>query len=135
MGFVTIFRYAGHTVNEPTKSGIMKTLKYLSVLAAFAALISTTTLAANTAIRPSGISFSGNFISNSISFPEFARDNNIHGFVLAEYTIDEDGHAQITGINGSHPMLISYVKEQLNGISLPELPGTRKYIRFEFRRS
>lgn len=68
-----------------------------------------------------------------IAYPEFARDNKIEGFVLAEYEVNEEGKVHITAINGSDRRLMDYIYTKFNGLSLPETGEGPRYIRFIFK--
>ncbi len=74
-------------------------------------------------------------LKNSVSYPEFAKENNLSGFVVLSFNIDENGKINIKELNSNSIFFQLYVENKLSGIKI-ENPGDHKgktyYYRFDF---
>ncbi len=75
-------------------------------------------------------------IRSLIKFPEFAKQSNLEGFVLVQFTYDKTGKINILEINSNQPDLKNYVSEQLESLKMCEhaQKSDKKYsMRFDFK--
>jgi len=74
-------------------------------------------------------------LKNSVTYPEFAKENQLSGFVVISFTIDETGKIKISELNTNSLYFQLYVEKKLQEIQI-ENPGTHKgktyYYRFDF---
>lgn len=71
-----------------------------------------------------------------VVYPEFAKENNLTGFVVVAFDVDADGGITVKEINANSLYLQQYVENKLKELVL-ENPtsyiGTTQYYRFEFQ--
>jgi hypothetical protein len=74
-------------------------------------------------------------LQKQITYPEFAKENNVEGFVLVSFSFDHNGKIQIKDANSNDESLKSYVISKLSGIQLfGESNDTEEHImKFEFK--
>ncbi len=69
-----------------------------------------------------------------ISYPAFAKESRIQGFVLVEFEVDVEGHVRVKQMNASHPALSEYVRTQLEKMLLKDIDSIGiHYAKFYFR--
>ncbi len=57
-------------------------------------------------------------ITNSISFPEFAKDQNISDKVNVQFRVDENYKINVVNVAAESAMLVDHVKNQLEGVKV-----------------
>jgi hypothetical protein len=73
-------------------------------------------------------------LRKEITYPEFAKSEQLFGLVLVEFEVLPTGKVQVNKINTSHENLGSYVKSELEKISVEDLNEIGKhYVKFKFR--
>ncbi|HOV10663.1 MAG TPA: energy transducer TonB [Bacteroidales bacterium] len=74
-------------------------------------------------------------ISSSVTYPEYAKEQQISGFVVVAFVVDEKGNINITEMNASSLDFQLYVEKSLKEINI-ENPQNHKgktyYYRFDF---
>ena len=63
-------------------------------------------------------------LHKAISYPEFAKKQNIEGIVIINFTLDSDGNIQIKTTNESDVTLKDYVVNKLKSINIFALKET-----------
>ncbi len=74
-------------------------------------------------------------LEEQMPFPEFAREGNLNGKVLVEFTFNEDGQIEIRNLNYSNVELKKYVADRLHQmkISVPRDASGKIYqVAFSF---
>ncbi len=73
-------------------------------------------------------------IRKSVNYPSFAKEDQLHGLVLVEFEVDENGVISVNRINSSDESLGSHVKQVLEGIELNDMNavGTH-FAKFHFK--
>jgi|GEM_PF-1189505 len=74
-------------------------------------------------------------ISSSISYPEYAKEHQIGGFVVLALVVDEKGKITITEMNASSLEFQLFVEKSLKEINIenPQIyKGKTYYYRFDF---
>jgi hypothetical protein len=75
-------------------------------------------------------------VKTAVSYPDFAIDSKITGFVVVELTVNSDGTITIDRINSTEPALLNYVNEKLEQAKVEKpdkLTGRQYYYRFDFQ--
>ena len=54
----------------------------------------------------------------SIKYPQFAKNDNINADVLVSFNVSDSGKIVLEQINSSSPVLMQYVKEQLQNLNV-----------------
>ena len=68
-----------------------------------------------------------------VQYPDFARQQNIQGFVLVSFTFDESGALVVDEANSNNEILKNYVVEKLAGLDLcSHAKKTGKYYNMRF---
>jgi hypothetical protein len=76
-----------------------------------------------------------NIVKSQVTYPEFAIENKLTGFVVAELKVNDDGSIVIESINSTQPELSDYVIGKLEQAKVEkpqELSGKSYYYRFDF---
>lgn len=74
-------------------------------------------------------------IKNSVTYPSFAKENQMSGFVVVSFSLDNTGKITINEINTNSTYFQLYVENKLNEIRIenPETyTGKTYYYRFDF---
>jgi len=73
-------------------------------------------------------------LRKEITYPEFAKSEQLFGLVLVEFEVLPTGKVQVNKINTSHENLGTYVKSELEKITVANLNEVGKhYVKFKFR--
>ncbi|HOY33174.1 MAG TPA: hypothetical protein PKW80_14945 [Bacteroidales bacterium] len=74
-------------------------------------------------------------ISKSVTYPEYAKENKLSGFVVLSFTVDENGKISIQELNTNSVYFQLYVEKKLSELTI-ENPGAyagkTHYYRFDF---
>lgn len=74
-------------------------------------------------------------IYSSVSYPDFAREQKLEGFVVISFGFDESGNFLLNEMNSSNDQLSAYVLEKMQNLKLcvhARQPGNDFNFRFEF---
>lgn len=74
-------------------------------------------------------------LRTTITYPDFAEENQLQGFVLLAFKIDDCGKIDIIDLNSSSIDFQIYVEEKLKGILVKDpclYKGKTYYYRFDF---
>jgi hypothetical protein len=73
-------------------------------------------------------------IRKSVSYPDFAKSEKMHGLVLVKYEVLENGSVKVYDMNASHPDLGQYVQERLERLVFSDASATGvHYAKFNFK--
>jgi len=112
------------------KTNLIKKSISLFVILIFAASISI----ASTSPRKSTTDLK-TIISSSVTYPEFAKENNLSGFVVISFHIDESGKIILNELNSNSVYFQVYVENKLKEIQISNPAahtGKTYYYRFDF---
>jgi hypothetical protein len=112
------------------KTSRIVSLCLLSVLFAFSAFAQRP--AKIKSINPAELT---KIVKSKVTYPEFAIENNLTGFVVVELKVKDDGSIAVERINSIYPELSDYVIGKLEKAKVKnpqELSGKSYYYRFDF---
>jgi len=75
-------------------------------------------------------------VTSLVTYPEFAVQNKITGYVVTELKVNTDGTICIVHINSTQPELREYVLKKLDNARIQasqDLTGKQYYYRFDFQ--
>jgi len=73
-------------------------------------------------------------IRKTVTYPSFAKEQRIHGVVLVEYEVKNDGQVVVRRINTSHEDLGEHVKQVLEKMTITDIKSTGiHFAKFNFR--
>ena len=116
----------------------MKTIKTILLLLLIS-LLNTGYLSANTPdpdVKLYYTQLMNDEVRSLVSFPQFARDEGLQGFVLISFDYDETGDLHVIEVNSNSDELKDYVITRLTELDLcshARKPGLVYYMRFDFR--
>jgi hypothetical protein len=114
----------------------MKTLKIISLFTLsmiMALVVSASRPDIKSHTNPDGLS---TVITAQVTYPDFAIEKRITGFVVVELSVNTDGSIRVERINASQPELLEYVLgklEQTKVQNSAQLTGKPYYYRFDFQ--
>jgi Leucine-rich repeat (LRR) protein len=83
------------------------------------------------------ISVLNNQIKSSITYPDFAKDSKLQGFVLVSFKYTNEGKLVVIDANSNNALLRDYVITELNKLDLcdhAKKPEKVYNMRFDFKR-
>jgi len=113
----------------------MKTKLIMKSVSIFMILILAATVSFASASPRKSTSDLKTVIKNSVTYPEFAKENQMSGFVVVAFSLDNSGKITINEINTNSIYFQLYVENKLNEIRIenPEMYiGKTYYYRFDF---
>lgn len=73
-------------------------------------------------------------IRKTVTYPSFAKAERIHGVVLVEYEVKNNGQVKVLRINASHKDLGEHVKQVLENLTITDIQSTGvHFAKFNFR--
>lgn len=73
-------------------------------------------------------------IRKEIAYPKFAKENQLHGMVMVQFEVSDEGYIRVEEMNASHRDLGVYVQEQLEKLRLdPRESSGMHFVKFTFR--
>jgi hypothetical protein len=114
----------------------MKTLKIISLFTLsmiMALVVSASKPDIKMHTNPDGLT---KIITAQVTYPDFAIEKKITGFVVVELSVNTDGNIRVERINASQPELREYVMDKLEQINVQnsaQLTGKPYYYRFDFQ--
>lgn len=113
----------------------MKKYKIISGIAVlFMVMISSATVMAVKPV-PGTSEALRSILSEHISFPEFAKETNLTGFVVVSLEVAENGKINIKGINASDPKFQENFMDDIAGVNVKNAvayTGKTFYYRFDY---
>jgi len=77
-----------------------------------------------------------NIIKKEISYPDFAKEQNLEGVVLVNFTVNPDGTIKVNLTNESNVSLKDYVVSKLQSLktkAIKSSSGKTYNVKFEFK--
>jgi len=112
------------------KTNLIKKSISLFVILIFTASISI----ASTSPRKSATDLK-TIITSTVTYPEFAKENNLSGFVVISFHVDENGKIILNELNSNSVYFQVYVENKLKEIQIKNPDshtGKTYYYRFDF---
>ena len=119
----------------------MKTQKIISLtlILLFLGFINTSQAIGEKEVKSSSVNHSTILIDQAksmIKYPDFAKQNNIQGFVYVSFSYDNAGNFEVRNINTSNFELSDYVISELKNLKVcpwGKSPENEYIIRFKFQ--
>ena len=85
---------------------------------------------------PKKISDLRTIVKKHVVYPEYAKENNMTGFVVVAFEVDTNGQILITQVNSNLYYFQEYVLSKLQELKLKnpkDYQGRTQYFRFDFK--